>query len=88
MRPAFSTADLRAIGAEYRRQTPPERTAAQLDAAIRRSIGAQRPWPWSPAPTALAVVQADFAAGDTLLVNGWLLSRTEARVCARLDAAG
>ncbi len=29
-----------------------------------------------------AGVQRDFARGDTAMVNGWLLSRTEARLCA------
>lgn len=26
--------------------------------------------------------QRDFAAGNTVLVDGWILSRTEARLCA------
>lgn len=29
-----------------------------------------------------AAVRADFAAGRTVVLNGWILSRTEARVCA------
>jgi hypothetical protein len=29
-----------------------------------------------------AEVRADFAAGRTVVLNGWILSRTEARVCA------
>lgn len=34
-----------------------------------------------------ASVRADFAAGRTLTLDGWVLSRTEAELCARLALA-
>lgn len=68
---------VRELGARYRVQTPNESTAETLRAAInndhgfrflRRSIDDR--------------VQDDFAAGRTVLVDGWLLSVTEARQAA------
>jgi hypothetical protein len=76
---------VRAIGARYLALAPEERDAARLARllfagiaearrpfagvdALRRAIGAHR--------------ERDFAAGDTVLVDGWILARTEARLCA------
>ena len=70
------------IGRRYGELAPAERDVAALHAAIltalRRAVrrtGGQRP------PLA-ALVTDDFAAGRVVLVNGWVLSITEARQCA------
>jgi hypothetical protein len=74
-------ASARAIGRAYLRQAPEEADAARLLALIhpgdcaalsaselRRAVAARQ--------------RADFAAGRTVLLDGWVLSRTEARLCA------
>lgn len=43
-------------------------TSRQAFDDIRETIDAQR--------------QRDFAAGDTVIIDGWILARTEARLCA------
>jgi hypothetical protein len=42
--------------------------AGRSDASLRRAVAAR--------------VRADFAAGETVEIGGWMLSRTEARLCA------
>jgi hypothetical protein len=62
---------VRDIGVEYRRLVPAENDPLCLRAAIlasRMSIA--------------RVVRRDFTTGRTVLVNGWVLSATEARQCA------
>jgi hypothetical protein len=74
-------ASARAIGRAYLRQAPEEADAARpLDlihpgdcaalstTELRRAVAARQ--------------RADFAAGRTVLLDGWVLSRTEARLCA------
>ena len=61
-----------AIGVRYREATPAERDAAALRAAI------------GPA----ALVARDFADSRTVLVDGWVLSVTEARQCALFSLLG
>jgi len=45
----------------------PEEVTAQDEQALRRRIAAR--------------VRADFAEGDTVDIAGWMLARTEARLC-------
>ena len=72
---------IRALGNRYRDMIPAERDAASLHDAIRRSL------PWSArlrggtSPMA-RLVHDDFDAGRTVVVDGWILSATEARQCA------
>ncbi len=61
---------------------PREQTADALRAMIGESRADARRWWWSDTPTLTAVIVADFAAGRTVLVDGWMLSLTEARHCA------
>ncbi|HKW49614.1 MAG TPA: hypothetical protein VJN70_19310 [Gemmatimonadaceae bacterium] len=73
---------VRAIGARYRALTPSERDAT----ALRASILASRPMrarllPGSGTPVA-SLVHDDFAEGRTIVLEGWILSVTEARQCA------
>jgi len=75
----------RAIGTRYLVIAPEERDAAFLArhlfagvadgphhaagmSALRQAIGAHR--------------QRDFTTGDTVIIDGWILARTEARLCA------
>lgn len=63
---------VRAIGAWYRRTTPTEADVGALLAALgARERADER-----------ALVRRDFADERTVLVDGWLLSITEARQCA------
>lgn len=76
---------VRDLGARYRADVPSENSAAALRSAIAsteqgfvlpligRSIERQ--------------VRDDFAAGRTVLVDGWVLSVTEARQCALFSLA-
>lgn len=67
-----------AIGREWLRRTPGEREPAALTAAIH---GWPTWGPWRPADIERAVI-ADFDAGRTVVVDGWLLAITETRQCA------
>jgi len=70
---------VREIGVQYRRLVPAENDRIRLRAAIL-AAGAGG---WGGrAPSLAAKVRSDFAAGRTLLLNGWVLSATEARQCA------
>lgn len=79
----FSQQELAGIGTAYVKATPAESSADALISAIQATL---RPWPWSAERPLREQVAADFAAGDTVLLNGWLLGRTEARCCALLVA--
>ena len=73
---------VREIGVRYRELVPAENQMQALHAAIL----AGRPWssrvPWIARPAIVEMVAADFAAGRTIVVQGWVLSATEARQCA------
>jgi hypothetical protein len=68
---------VRALGARYREMAPGEADAA----GIRAAIAAAR----SRSGTVAAAVHADFEHGRTVVVDGWILSATEARQCALLS---
>jgi hypothetical protein len=67
------------IGTHYRAAVPAENTVAALRDAISSS---QRQFPWIRRRSIDEQVRDDFAAGRTVVVNGWVLSETEARQCA------
>jgi hypothetical protein len=79
---ALGAGGVRAIGTRYRATHPYERDAA----SIRDAILASRPWRARLAgmatPTIADLVRDDFQRGRIVVVNGWLLSATEARQCA------
>jgi hypothetical protein len=70
---------VRAIGAHYRSATPRENTADALRAAIWS--GNER-LPFGRTPSLNDRVRDDFTSGRTVVVDGWVLSVTEARQCA------
>lgn len=72
---------VRAIGERYRAMTPDERDADSLRDAIVASRGLRARLLGGAEPVA-ALVHADFEAGRTVVVDGWVLSVTEARQCA------
>jgi hypothetical protein len=67
------------IGTHYRAAAPGENTVAALRDAISSS---QRQFPWIRRRSIEEQVRDDFAAGRTIVIGGWVLSRTEARQCA------
>jgi hypothetical protein len=74
------------IGEAYLAAYPGERDAAHLGNLIAADVDT-RPLLESLAPEQLgavigAIVQRDFALGRTVEIDGWLLARTEARLCA------
>lgn len=75
---------VRNLGRRYRASVPRESDAARLETAIRAS----RPWTARIGLTHPIAdqVRDDFDAGRTVVVDGWLLSVTEARQCALYSA--
>ena len=72
---------VRRLGQRYRQSVPSESDAPRLEAALRAS----RPWAARIGvrhPPIAEQVREDFEAGRTVVVDGWLLSVTEARQCA------
>ena len=67
------------IGTRYRAAVPEENTVAALSDAISSS---QRQFPWIRSRSIDEQVRDDFAGGRTIVISGWVLSRTEARQCA------
>jgi hypothetical protein len=76
----------RMIGERYLATAPEERSASRLAAAL---FGSMPPKTRADAGALSRLRQAvdarrrhDFACGDTVILDGWLLARTEARLCA------
>jgi hypothetical protein len=77
----------RAIGAEYLRTRPGEATAASLLDAIAQSVPGGLGVLASASDRGLRALLAersrsDFAEGKTVMLRRWILSETEARLCA------
>ena len=68
------------LGAHYRAATPSESTAAALRSAISKSRGVRIPFIGNE--SLADQIEDDFEEGRTLLVDGWVLSVTEARQAA------
>lgn len=69
---------VRDIGIHYRTTFPHESSAAVLSETILDQLQ-----PSDPLPASLTQqIQDDFAAGRTVLADGWVLAVTEARQCA------
>ena len=71
---------VRQLGAHYRAATPTENTAAALHSAISDAGGLRVPFVKSP--SLANRIRDDFTAGRTVVVDGWVLSLTEARQAA------
>lgn len=66
------------IGRAYLDRYEEEASPRVLERSIRESLGKQSP----DAGVLLQRIRRDFDTGDTVRLDGWLLSRTEARLCA------
>ena len=73
---------VREIGVRYRQMVPAEDREAALRAAVAHGEPRGLHVPWTSRPSMAEQVEDDFANGRTVLVNGWVLSATEARQCA------
>lgn len=79
------------IGRRYLDIAPDECDAAVLAAKISRNIEAsmrQAPLPFMHehiSARASRAVRRDFERGNVVTVDGWVLSRTEARLCALVE---
>lgn len=74
----------RAVGAAYLRLHPEVAAAERLTALLGADLGDDE---GAALASRLAARQrADFGAGRTVVVEGWVLSLTEARICALLAA--
>jgi hypothetical protein len=76
----------RALGRSYRAQFPKEARPAVLTGLLCSSLGLGAQGIAAPDSDALlsrldARVREEFGRGDTVQVNGWVLARTEARLC-------
>jgi hypothetical protein len=71
---------VRQLGAHYRASTPSESSAAALRAAL--SSGRSSRIPLTKHGTLENQIRDDFATGRTVVVDGWVLSLTEARQAA------
>jgi hypothetical protein len=77
----------RAVGAAYRRTFPAEADPPKLTGLLLSSLSLDearlaRQSDASLRALVVARMRNDFAAGHTATIDGWILSRTEARLCA------
>lgn len=73
---------VRAIGKRYVALVKAERDPAALRDAIRGSRPLSARIFGAPSPALSDLVREDFADGRTVVIDGWILSLTEARQCA------
>src|SRR4051812_43019689 len=76
---------VRELGAHYRAATPSENSAVRLRAAV--SNGHRFRIPLLGIGSIDDQIRDDFTAGRTVVVDGWLLSVTEARQAALFSLA-
>lgn len=79
---ALGDGPVRAIGAQYRASTPREREASTLRQAIYGSRPLRARLFNRSGPSVDALVRDDFANDRLVVIDGWVLSVTEARQCA------
>lgn len=73
------SAQIDALGKAYLKKAPSEKDKRTL---VRRLL-TDAPSDSAAIPSFLEQkISQDFETGDTVMVNGWVLSRTEARQCA------
>ncbi|MHA1563675.1 MAG: hypothetical protein ACTSX7_00060 [Alphaproteobacteria bacterium] len=70
----------RAVGRRYLALYPEERDVATLQEAL--FSGQARIGGTALRQHVATLCRRDFAAGDTVIVDGWILARSEARACA------
>lgn len=81
-------ATARYIGRQYLAMVPEEADVDRLIGLLAKGAGGENPMAASGWRQHIARVRQDeFASSETVLVDGWILARCEARVCA-LTALG
>jgi len=76
---------VRRVGEAYLAQCPAEAVRSGLLAALEQALaGSGRA---QTAERLKALIRADFSAGRTIMLDGWVLSVTECRLCALYVAA-
>ncbi len=87
-RNAITLQSARRVGAAYLGQRPDETSRENLMASLARSLretGITLPSGTSVAGLAEGfseLIRADFASGRTVIIEGWVLSESECRLCA------
>lgn len=77
-----------AIGARYREASPSESDPEALRAAIAVTTAQSRPAGDYGQPDLSALIARDFAEERAVIIDGWVLSITEARQCALFSLLG
>lgn len=80
--PAFGGDEVGAVGRRYREMVPAESSVQALRAAILDTRPSALGRALGRDATVAALVDGDFVGGRVVIVNGWVLSATEARQCA------
>ncbi len=73
-----------AIGRRYLSRYPDERASRALAAELQRASGHD---PAAARTDLRARVRRDFERGDTVLLDGWVLARSECHACAAIALA-
>jgi hypothetical protein len=80
---------IKEIGKAYGISTPDEYSIKKLEQQLEKDNEGKTVSPTSPAKDAYAFLeknsQHDFESGRTVVLNGWVVSLTEARQCALLS---
>ncbi len=71
---------LKEIGKAYRQKQPAEDNANKLQDLLTRNYPNQQPEQWHARLE--QQIKKDFETADMVVVQGWILSTTEARQCA------
>jgi len=71
--------ELKELGKAYRAQVPEESTERTLAKLLSEKLPDEKSKLNS---TVKNLVEKDFESGNTIEINGWILSKTEARQCA------
>jgi hypothetical protein len=83
-RPVQSGESVRAIGRAYLRTEPLEAQRESLEKLLRERLSTEK----GDVATRFAKARGrDFLEGRTVHLDGWILSRTEARLCALVTLA-
>ena len=78
----WDTDTITLIGSSYVSQTPKENSENELAKALLENISGP---PEEMAKRLNEKVTSDFKKGDLVMIDGWILSRTEARQCGLLS---
>ena len=78
----WDTSTITSIGNSYVSQTPKENSENELARALIEDISGS---PEEMAKSLTEKVAYDFENGDIVMIDGWILSRTEARQCGLLS---